>query len=305
MFSKLRKNQSQTQTKSASAASSSSMHKQRTPAAPPKSTSSPSMRQSQPADKKLSFADHQWEERHWTKPFANSVTQVVATLNFPPEHDDMHDLKRIPEEEDLYGKAREHSRYKGSPKCGSSKPSPAVSSKSSKHSSVSSRTTAPAPSAKSSVSSLKSNHSSKSSSTLSSKTSASSLWSERPSSSSSNATYATSWSVDSSASTVMTDLDEPVSVCNSNRPDSCTLGDYDVFKARSKKEQPKRPNSTVSSCSGTSCAGTIHSRPQTGKSAKSGKSSKNGDITFQVVAEEDEAIYLQRTPNPRPSRHWR
>ncbi|KAH7047319.1 hypothetical protein B0J12DRAFT_700390 [Macrophomina phaseolina] len=306
MFSKLRsKPQSQDRMTASKPASSPSMHKQRASAATSKPSASSSMRQSQPAERKQSFSEHQWDERHWTKPFAAGTTQVMATLRFPPEQDDAHDLRRIPEEADLYGKAQEHSHYKGSPKFGSVKASPAVSSKkgsaspSSKHASVSSRKTSAPSMAKSSVSSLKSTApSTKSSSTISSKASASSLWSERPSSSCSNATYATSWSVDSSASTVMTDLDEAVSGCNSNRPDSCTLGDYDVFKMRGKKDQPKRPNSTVSSCSGTSCAGTIHSRPQTGKSSKA------SDIAFQVVAEEADAIYLQRTPNPRPSRRW-
>lgn len=291
MFSKLRSKPQSSQ--ASKPASSPSMHKQRASA---KSASSPSMRQSQSAERRPSFSEHQWDERQWTKPFAAGTTQVMATLRFPPEQDDAHDLRRIPEEDDLYGRAQEHSNYKGSPKCGSVKASPAVSSKTSKHSS---RKTSASSMAKSSASSLKSTApSTRSISTITSKASASSLWSERPSSSSSNATYATSWSVDSSASTVMTDLDEPISECNSNRPDSCTLGDYDVFKARAKKEHPKRPNSNVSSCSGTSCAGTIYSRPQTGKS------SKTGDIAFQVVAEESDAIYLQRTPNPRPRRRW-
>ncbi|KAB2569626.1 hypothetical protein DBV05_g11708 [Lasiodiplodia theobromae] len=244
---------------------------------------------SRPAERKSSFSEHQWDERQWTKPFTSATTQVMATLRFPPDHYDEHELRRIAEEENLYGKAKEHSRYHGSPKTGSSK-----------HLSVSSKSTATAPSAKSSVSSFKSTApSTKSTATLSSKGSASSLWSERPSSSSSNATYATSWSVDSSASTVMTDLSEAAFECNSNRPDSCTLGDFDVYKLRSKRSGPHRPGSTVSSMSGTSCAGTINSRPMTGKSSKS------GDITFQVVAEEDEAIYLQRTPVPRPTRRFR
>nr|AHA91684.1 hypothetical protein [Diplodia sapinea]AHA91694.1 hypothetical protein [Diplodia sapinea] len=294
MFSKLRTN---TKPQATQSASTSAMHKQRASAATSKALPSrpASAAPSKPlpaipasAERRPSFSDHQWDERQWTKPFASASTQVLATLHFPPDHDDQHDLRRIAEEENLYGKAQQQSRRHASPKS---------SQTSSKHLSVSSKTTATAPSAKSSVASLKSNApSSKSTATLSSKGSASSLWSERPSSSASNATQGTSWSVDS-ASTVMTDLSDDALECNSNRPDSCTLGDYDVFKSRSKKTAPKRAGSTVSSASGTSCAGTIHSRPRTAKS------SKTGDITFEVVAEEAEAIYL--SPKARTASRFR
>ncbi|KAL0256840.1 hypothetical protein SLS55_007649 [Diplodia seriata] len=290
MFSKLRTN---TKPQATQPASTSAMHKQRASAATSKAlpsrpaSAAPSKPLPAIPQRRPSFSDHQWDERQWTKPFASASTQVLATLRFPPDHDDQHDLRRIAEEENLYGKAQQQSRRHLSPK----------SAPSSKHLSVSSKTTATAPSAKSSVASLKSNApSSKSTATLSSKGSASSLWSERPSSSASNATQGTSWSVDS-ASTVMTDLSDDALECNSNRPDSCTLGEYDVFKSRSKKTAPKRAGSTVSSTSGTSCAGTIHSRPRTGKS------SKTGDITFEVVAEEAEAIYL--SPKARTTSRFR
>ncbi|OJD32098.1 uncharacterized protein BKCO1_4100038 [Diplodia corticola] len=297
MFTKLRSNTKPQSDKMTATA----MHKPAAAAASKATTPSRPSKPSRPApasaDRRPSFSDHQWDERQWTKPFTKATTHVVATLHFPPESDDQHDLRRIAEEENLYGKAQQQSGRHTSPKPASSPKKPSTSPAST-HLTVPSKTPATAPSAKSSVSSLKSTApSSKSSSTLSSKGSASSLWSERPSSSASNATHATSWSVDS-ASTVMTDLTDAALECNSNRPDSCTLGDYEVFKMRAaKKAAPKRPDSTVSSTSGTSCAGTIHSRPLTGKS------SKTGDITFEVVAEEAGAIYL--SPKARPTRRFR